>query len=107
MRVLTSRFWVDLLGSEVCGNRGSVPCDWIQCNGITYPPVVHVTEDAFTLWLGTDSEWMCHMSRGDARKLAWWILVRWWVVGEWFGLRRWLYYKALHAECRRNNIGPT
>jgi hypothetical protein len=60
----------------------------------TYP-VVHVSEDAFTLWIGSQDEWAFHMSRTEARKVAWFILWRWWIVGEWFGLRRAVWYWAL------------
>ncbi len=85
------------LGDEWCGNRDSVPgahlSTSLQCELFR---VVSVGNDGFELWLGTPDEWAGFMNRRDARKLAWFILLRWWGVGEWFGLRRWLYYKALH-----------
>ena len=87
---------LDLLGSEWCGNTGCVPFDKVELEGMEYPPVVYVSEDAFTLWIGTEREWMCHMNRKDSLRVAWFVLWRWRIVGEWCGLRRWLYYKVLH-----------
>ena len=84
------------LGSHACGNVVA-PCDWMSMHGgisSTYP-VVHITEDAFTLWIGSANEWAFHMSRREARRLAWFVLWRWWICGEWFGLRRALWYWAL------------
>jgi hypothetical protein len=99
--------WHHVWGTNVHGTPGSVPGDWLQLKGMTYPPVVSVTEDAFTLWLGTSDEWMCHMSRTDARRLAWFILFRWWLCAEWCGLRRWLFYKSLSAYLKRTTPVPS
>ncbi len=67
---------------------------------------LHTDNDAFGLdgtWVydddprkGRDARVSFSMSRGEAHRLAWWI-VRWWAA-EWFGLRRWLYYWALRKH---------
>lgn len=85
---------MDWLGSTWCGNTGCVPGSHLD-TALEYPPVVHVGNDGFEIWLGTPDEWLCRMNRADAKRLAFWILFRWWAMAEWFGLRRWLYYKAL------------
>ncbi len=86
------------LGSEACGNTVA-PGDWMDLQPpLQYPPVVHVSEDAWTLWIGTATEWHTHMSRGDAHRLAWFILYRWWIRAEWFGLRRRLWFWALRKR---------
>ena len=61
--------------------------------------VALVNEGAASLWIGYPDRWLTHMTRSDARKLAWFILWRWWVRSEWFGLRRKVWYWALHRYC--------
>jgi hypothetical protein len=65
------------------------------------PMLVARVEDGHALWLGYWTAWRLHFSATDARRLAWWILVRWWMVGEWFGLRRVLWYWALSRRVNR------
>ncbi len=99
------RFVHRLFGDRQCGNTVP-PGDWLTTS-LAYPPVVRISEDAFTLWMGTDDEWLCQMSRTDARKLALWIIFRWWIWSEWFGLRRVIWYWALNGVCKSYKPFPT
>jgi hypothetical protein len=60
--------------------------------------VAEANNDGFELWVGYMDKWLFHCRSRDARKLAWWILLRWWALGEWFGLRRALWYWALNVR---------
>ena len=94
-----------VFGDRQCGNIVP-PGDWLETS-LVYPPVIRVSEDASTLWMGTDDKWLCQMSRTDARKLALWIIFRWWIWSEWFGLRRIIWYWALSGVCGSYRPRPT
>jgi hypothetical protein len=66
--------------------------------------VASAANDGHELFLGYMSEWLFHCTRKDARRLAWWILLRWWAAGEWFGLRRAVWYWALFRRVDRTRI---
>ena len=88
-----------IVGSEACGNSVP-PCDWERCELGDWR-VVHVSEDAFTLWMGSKDEWMFTLSRPQAIRLGIWIVFHWWIWREWFGLRRWVWFWANDQECKR------
>jgi hypothetical protein len=52
--------------------------------------------------VGYPNEWLFHCSTREARRIARYVLWDWWALTEWFGLRRWVYYRALHAEVERH-----
>lgn len=93
-----TKILLDILGSEFGGNQGSVPVADIRFRPADPWRCINVGDDGFMLWFGGEHEWNYSLQRREARRLAWWILIRWWAWGEWFGLRRWLYYKALHRH---------
>ena len=107
-RICSWRTLYRLLGSHACGNTVA-PCDWMVMSGGVSEvyPCVNVSEDACTLWAGTPDEWGFHLSRTEARRLAWFVLWRWWIVGEWFGLRRWLWFFALRRMLKQESPTPT
>ena len=87
------------LGVEWCGLTGP-PGDHLDYSLETWE-AVHVSEDGFTLWIGTPDRWNIHLSRRDSHRLALWIIFRWWGLSEWFGLRRAIWFWALRRIVAR------
>lgn len=93
--------WIyEHLGTEWCGKAGPPGDKWrIDFGPDAYPSLAVLNNDGTELWLGMAYEWHTHMSRKQARQLAWWLLRC--EVALWFGLRRKVWYWALFRRVKR------
>ena len=93
------------VGDEYGGNT-TLPGDNATIHLREYPEendylCARVSEDAYSLWIGTAHRWHTHMSRDEAFVLGRFIIWRWWIRAEWCGLRRAVYIWALHRHVAR------
>ena len=90
------------LSDKWCGND-TIPGSTkeMRFTGKSWPDIVNIHNDGSELWIGTLDTWHTHMSRTDARHMAWFILWEWWAKGEWFGIKRAIWYRLLHRRVAR------
>lgn len=92
------------LSEDWCGND-SVPLDHRtlrvqEKDGCEY--VFCILNDAFEVGIGYPNKWHGLYRREVFHRMIFWYL-RQWIFGEWLGIRRWIWYKLLHARCKRHS----